>query len=95
MINFFDEDTPQPLIVLKGEYGIISGDNSIIASPNAKNGVVMILSDAKNKVTALAHFDESQDFKENIENIIAEMIDAGADLANLKCNLTENEKRHS
>ncbi len=94
MINFFEDDTPQPLIILKGEYGIITGDNAIIASPNAKSGVVMILSDEKNKVTALAHFDENHDLSESLENIILEMVKAGAEIKNLKCNLTENDKRN-
>ncbi|MBP7710210.1 MAG: hypothetical protein KA100_03985 [Rickettsiales bacterium] len=92
MLNLFDTDTPQPLIVLRGEYGIIKGDNSIIASPNAKSGVVFILSDAPNKITAMAHLDEHQDIEENIEKILAEMIELGADLKNFKCNLIENEK---
>lgn len=92
MLNLFDTDTPQPLIVMRGEYGIISGDNSIIASPNAKSGVVLILSDAPNKITAMAHFDTHQDVEENIEKILAEMLKLGAELKNLKCNLIENDK---
>ncbi len=92
MLNLFDTDTPQPLIVLRGEYGIISGDNAIIASPNAKSGVVLILSDAPNKITAMAHIDEHQDPEKNIKKILAEMVKLGADPKSIKCNLIENDK---
>jgi chemotaxis receptor (MCP) glutamine deamidase CheD len=92
MLNLFNTDTPQPLIVLRGEYGIISGNNAIIASPNAKSGVVFILSDPQNKITAMAHLDNHQDVEESIKTIIAEMIEIGADPKNLKCNLIENDK---
>ena len=92
MINLFDIDAPQPLIILRGEYGIITGDSSIIASPNAKSGVVFILSDEQNKITAMGHIDDHQDFAENIEKILAEMAAAGANLQNLKCNLIENDQ---
>lgn len=94
MINLFDGDTPQPLIILRGEYGIIRGDNSIIASPNAKSGVIVILSDPENKIAALAHFDEEQDLKATIEKIISEMVELGANIQNIKCNLTENDQRN-
>ncbi len=92
MINLFDVDAPQPLIILRGEYGIIKGENAIIASPNAKSGVVFILSDEQNEITAMAHFDNHQDFEKNLEKIFAEMAEMGADLHNLKCNLIENDK---
>jgi chemotaxis receptor (MCP) glutamine deamidase CheD len=92
MQNLFDVDTPQPLIILRGEYGIISGDNAIIASPNAKSGVVFILSDVSNKITAMAHLDEEQNPEENIEKILSEMAKLGANLSNLTCNIVENDK---
>lgn len=92
MINLFDIDTPQPLIILRGEYGIISGDSSIIASPNAKSGIVILLSDEENKITAMAHIDNHQDFEESIKKILAEMASTGANLEKLKCNLIENDK---
>ncbi len=92
MLNLFDIDSPQPLIILRGEYGIISGDNAIIASPNAKSGIIFILSDVQNKITAMGHIDDHQDFEPNIERIIKEMADMGANIQNLKCNLIENDK---
>lgn len=95
MINLFDVDSPQPLIILRGEYGIIKGDNEIIASPNAKSGIIFILSDEQNKVTALAHLDSHQDFEKNLKRILAEMAEMGANIHNLKCNLIENDKPSS
>ena len=92
MLNLFDIDTPQPLIILRGEYGIISGDNTIIASPNAKSGTIFILSDTENKITAMGHIDDHQEFEPNIEKILQEMAKMGANLQNLKCNLIENDK---
>lgn len=87
MINLSNIAIAQPLIILRGEYGIIKGDDALIASPNAKNGIVLILFDQKNKITAMAHFDNENNLEENFEKIFNELIEAGADIKNLKCNL--------
>jgi chemotaxis receptor (MCP) glutamine deamidase CheD len=92
MINLFDIDTPQPLIILRGEYGIIKGDESIIASPNAKTGLIFILSDTENKITAMAHIDNHQDLYQNLEKILSDLSEMGANMQNLKCNMIENDK---
>ncbi len=87
MINLSEITSAQPLIILRGEYGIIKGENSLIASPNAKNGIVLILSDIENKITALAHFDNESNLEENLEKVFNELTNAGASIKNLKCNL--------
>jgi chemotaxis receptor (MCP) glutamine deamidase CheD len=92
MINLSEINSVQPLVILRGEYGIVKGDSAIIASPNAKSGVVLILSDQENKVTAMAHFDSEKNLEENLEEIFASLTKAGANLHNLKCNLIENDK---
>ncbi|MES2961953.1 MAG: hypothetical protein V4694_06170 [Pseudomonadota bacterium] len=92
MINLTDISTCQPLVVLRGEYGIVKGDESIVASPNAKNGVIVIISDPENKVTALAHIEEEDKVDENLERIIADMIEMGANSNHLTCNIMENDK---
>ena len=92
MINLTDISTCQPLVVLRGEYGVVKGDESIIASPNAKSGVIIIISDQENKVTALAHIEDEEKLDENLEKIIADMLEMGADLNYLTCNIMENDK---
>jgi chemotaxis receptor (MCP) glutamine deamidase CheD len=92
MINLLDITSSQPLIILRGEYGIVKGDDMVITSPNAKSGIVLILTDAENKITALAHIDTQENIEENIDKILNEMTEAGANIKNLKCNLIENEK---
>jgi chemotaxis receptor (MCP) glutamine deamidase CheD len=92
MINLTDISTCQPLVILSGEYGVVKGDDSIIASPNAKSGVIVIISDQENKVTALGHIEDTEKLDENLEKIIADMIEMGADLNHLTCNIMENDK---
>jgi len=92
MINLTDISNSQPLVVLRGEYGIVKGDESIIASPNAKSGVIVIISDHENKVTALAHIEDAEKLDENLEKIIADMVEMGADSNYLTCNIMENDK---
>jgi len=92
MINLSEIGSVQPLVILRGEYGIVKGDNAIIASPNAKSGVVLILSDQENKITAMAHFDSEKNIEENLEKIFTDLTQAGANTQNLKCNLVENDK---
>jgi hypothetical protein len=92
MINLTDISTCQPLVVLRGEYGVVKGEESIIASPNAKSGVIVIISDQENKVTALAHIEDEEKLDKNLEKIIADMVEMGADSNNLTCNIMENDK---
>ncbi len=92
MINLSDITSSQPLVILRGEYGIIRGDNAIIASPNSRNGVVLILSDKENKIAAMAHLDSEKTLEENLEKIFADLTQSGANIQNLKCNLVENVK---
>lgn len=92
MINSSGISQSQPLVILKGEYGIVQGDNEVIASPNAKSGVVVILSDPENKIIAMTHFDCEENLEENLEAILSEMAELGANIQNLKCNLIENVK---
>lgn len=92
MINSSGIPQSQPLVILKGEYGIVEGDNEVIASPNAKSGVVIILSDQTNKILGMTHFDCEENLEENLETILSEMATLGADIKNLKCNLIENVK---
>jgi len=82
----------QPLVILRGEYGIVSGHDSVIASPNPKKGVILILTDAINKIVAMAHFDCEENIESNIENVISEMVKQGANTANLKSHIIENDK---
>lgn len=92
MINLSELASSQPLIILRGEYGVIIGENALIASPNPKNGVLLVLSDSKNKITAMGHFDSEKNIEENLEKILEEMSKSGADILNLKCNLIENDR---
>jgi chemotaxis receptor (MCP) glutamine deamidase CheD len=92
MINLAEIGTTQPLVILRGEYGIIKGSDSIIASPNAKSGVILILSDAENGITAMAHIDGDKNIETNLDKIISDLTLAGANIKNLKCKLIENEK---
>jgi chemotaxis receptor (MCP) glutamine deamidase CheD len=92
MINLTDISTCQPLVVLRGEYGVVKGDESIIASPNAKSGVIVIISDQENKVTALAHIEDDEKLDENLEKVIADMLEMGADSNSITCNIMENDK---
>ncbi len=57
MINLAELNSLQPLVVLRGEYGIISGETSLIAAPNTSGGMILILSDEINHITAMAHLD--------------------------------------
>ncbi len=92
MINLSEITNSQPLIILRGEYGIVSGEDSLLASPNPKKGVILILTDDVNKVTAMAHFDCEENIEENIEEIITKMLEKGADEKNLKSHIIENDK---
>lgn len=92
MINLSDLTTSQPLIILRGEYGIIKGEHALAASPNPKNGVLLVLSDVENKITAMAHFDGEKNLEKNLEKIFDEMSKSGANISNLKCNLIENDR---
>lgn len=92
MINPSIISQSQPLVILKGEYGLAKGDDEVIASPNAKSGVVIILSDSENKIIGMTHFDCEENLEENLEAILSEMAELGADIKNLKCNLIENVK---
>ncbi len=92
MINLSEITNSQPLIVLRGEYGIVNGEDSLIAAPNPQKGVILILTDDVNKITAMAHFDCEENIEENIEEIIAKMLERGADLKNLKSHIVENDK---
>ncbi len=87
MIDIFSIVSSNPLVVLRGEYGIIKGENSIIASPDAKSGIVILISDAENKVSAMAHVDNEENIDQVLEKVIKDLVANGAEIKNLKCNL--------
>lgn len=77
---------------MRGEYGTILGENALIASPNPKNGVLLVMSDSKNQITTMVHFDSEKNIEKNLEKILGEMSENGADISSLKCNLIENDR---
>jgi chemotaxis receptor (MCP) glutamine deamidase CheD len=87
MINLSDISSSHPLIILRGEYGVVKGEDILIASPNAKNGIILIMFDQENKITAMAHFDSEDNLEENVEKVFNDIIEAGAEIKNLKCHL--------
>jgi len=89
MINLSDINSSQPLVILRGEYGIVKGENSLIASPSISSGIVVILSDEENKITAMAHFDGEKNLEENIDKVLSDLAANGAVIKNLKCNVIE------
>jgi chemotaxis receptor (MCP) glutamine deamidase CheD len=52
----------------------------------------VIISDQENKITALAHIEDEEKLDENLEKVIADMLEMGADSNNLTCNIMENDK---
>ena len=90
MINLSEISSHETLVILRGEYGVVKGENMLIASPNAKNGMVLIFTDTENKITAMAHLDSCENIKENIEKVFAELFKVGAKIENIKCNLYSN-----
>ncbi len=76
-----------PKVVLKGEYAVVSGDKGSIATPNADNGAVMVITDPKSGVVALAHFEQGSDFTEVTGDILRRMLESGTDFNNLECTL--------
>jgi mevalonate kinase len=92
MINLSEVTNSQPLVILRGEYGIVAGNDSLIAAPNPKKGVILILSDNINKVVSMAHFDCEENIEANIDNIIQEMTQQGAEISNLQSHIIENDK---
>lgn len=87
MINLSEISTSNPLVILRGEYGIIKGENALIAAPSVKHGMVLILTDEQNHITAMAQFDDEKYLEKNLEKILWDMGQNGADIKNLKCNL--------
>ena len=92
MINLLEVNSQNPLVILRGEYGIIKGENSLIAAPSVKRGSILILFDEVNKVSAMAHFDGDCDLQENLDKIFENLLAKGAKLENLKYNLITKEE---
>jgi len=94
MINLSNINSSNTLIVLRGEYGVIKGNDFLIAAPNLKNGSVLMIYDEINKVSSMTYFDGDDNLQANIEKILREMMANGADIANLKYNLITKEHNH-
>ena len=90
MIDLHNISQQKPEIVLRGEFGIVSGDSLIIA-PNAKNGKIVILVDPAKQIAAVAHFDNATKVEENMNNIFGEMKNLGSEIKDLQCNVMEKE----
>lgn len=91
MINLSEISLSETLVILRGEYGIIKGEDILIGSPNAKNGIVLILTDTKSKITAMAHLDDYKNIEQNIEKFFTDIISVGAKVENIKCKLISNK----
>ena len=91
MIDLSDLTNHSPLVILRGEYGIVKGENSLLASPNAKNGIILILSSVENQMLVMAHFDDDDKIQANLEKILNEMLQAAGSIKNIKCNLMGKE----
>jgi len=83
----------KPVVILRGEYALTIGSNGLsLASPNAKNGTLLILSDQTQLVTLMAHLDNNQDFELSFLTIMHDLTDhAEIDFINLKCDLMGTE----
>lgn len=92
MINLSEINSQNPLVILRGEYGIIEGENSLIAAPSVKRGSILILFDEINKISAMAHFDGDKNLENSLEIILKELLARGAVLQNLKYNLITKEE---
>lgn len=92
MINLSEITNSQPIVILRGEYGIVTGTDSVIAAPNPQKGILLILSDAVNKVVAMAHLDCEENIENNIDKILSEMSAKGANISNIKSHIIENDK---
>ncbi len=92
MINLSEITNSQPIVILRGEYGIVTGADSVIASPNPQKGLLLILSDQISKVVAMAHLDCEENIESNLDQIINEMIAKGANISNIKSHIIENDK---
>lgn len=90
MIDLHNISQQKPEIVLRGEFGIVSGDSLIIA-PNAKNGKIVTLLDLTKQIAAVAHFDNAAKVEENMNNIFGEMKNLGSEIKDLQCNVMEKE----
>lgn len=90
MIDLHNIATVKPEIVLRGEYGLVSGNNIIIL-PNAKNGKIVILFDTEKQIAAIAHFDGADKVEENLNNILNDMRQLGSEIKSTKCNVMEKE----
>ena len=87
MINLSEISSSNPLVILRGEYGVVKGENALIAAPSIKHGMVLILTDETNHITAMAQFDDEKNLEKNFQKILNDLIASGADIKNLKCNL--------
>ncbi len=90
MIDLTNITEHRPDVVLRGEFGITSGDSMIIA-PNAKNGKIVVFIDAHKQVASIAHFDSAEKVEENISRIVDEMKNLGCDLKDVKCSIMEKD----
>ena len=75
------------LVILRGEYAIILGDDQIIASPDAKKGEVLVICDSKRKITLMAHFDNFDHAEKELDKILLSLRDAGWNPNNGECHL--------
>jgi chemotaxis receptor (MCP) glutamine deamidase CheD len=91
MINLSEISLSETLVILRGEYGVIKGEDILIGSPNDKNGIVLILTDTKSKITAMAHLDDYENIEQNVEKILTEIVLVGAEIENIKCKIISNK----
>jgi hypothetical protein len=92
MINFSEINSQNPLVILRGEYGVTKEENSPIAAPNVKRGSILILFDEINKISAMAHFDGDKNLSENLDKLLQSFVASGAKLENVKYNLITREE---
>lgn len=81
------DSSPQPFVILRGEYAVLKGEGASIAAPNATNGTVVLLCDEENKIVSVAHLDGEENLAENLQKIFDDLAQAGADFRNLKCTI--------
>ncbi len=87
MLNLSKLMSSNTLIISEGEYGVIEGENSLIASSKSNSGIILVLTDKNKKITSMAHINDEESIEENLDRIFADMTSMGADIKNLQCNL--------
>ncbi len=75
------------LVILRQEFATTTNSDSIISSPNAKNGTILTITDEAREVTTMAHLDNNETLAEDFEIIINDFTQNGGDIENAKCNL--------